>query len=399
MNNNILSQRVQSVEPSVTLSIASVAAELKAAGEDVISLSVGEPDFHTPSHIKQAGIDAINNNQTKYTAVDGIPTLKQAIINKFKNDNDLDYTPSQILVSSGGKQSFYNLCQATINPADEVIIPAPYWVSYPPMVQLASGVPVIVQTNMADDFKITPQQLEEAITNKTKLFVINSPSNPTGFVYNKQELKNLSEVLLKYPKILIATDDMYEHIQWTGDKFVNILNAEPKLYDRVMILNGVSKAYAMTGWRIGYCAGDKNIIKAMKKVQSQSTSNPCTISQMASISALAGDQKCVNEMNKEFIKRADLMNSLLNQIDGVKCNKADGTFYAFANCSGLIQKLNLKNDVELSSWILKEAQVAIVPGTAFGCDNHLRFSFATDEATLTKAIDKIKQAIANKTRA
>jgi aspartate aminotransferase len=385
-----LSQRVLNVAPSATLAISEQANKLKQQGQDVISLSVGEPDFNTPIHIKQSGIKAITNNKTRYTAVDGIMELKEAIVKKFIKENNLSYTKEQILVSSGGKQSFYNLCQAVIEDKKEVIIPAPYWVSYPPMVTLAGGVPKIIPTTMQTNYKITAQQLEKAITKNTRLFVINSPSNPTGFIYNEQELMELSQVLLQHPDILIATDDMYEHIQWTKKKFINILNVEPKLYERTIVLNGVSKAYAMTGWRIGYCAGNKTIIKAMKKVQSQSTSNPCSISQYAATAALSGDQSSLKTNNKEFKKRAILINKLLNEITGIKSKMADGTFYALADVSDLIKILELKDDIELASVILDGAKVAVVPGSAFGIKNHLRFSFATDEPTIIKAMERIK---------
>ena len=315
----LLSERVQRVKPSPTLAISALAQQLKAEGRDVINLGVGEPDFHTPDHIKAAGIDAINNNKTGYTAVDGIPELKKAIINKFKNDNNLDYQMDQILVSCGGKQSFYNLCQALLNDGDEVIIPAPYWVSYPDMVQLAGGVPVIVEAGQDQYFKLTPDSLEAAITDKTRLFVINSPSNPTGVNYTHAELVELGKVLLKYPNIIVATDDMYEHILFDAKEFSNILNATPELYDRCVVLNGVSKAYAMTGWRIGYAAGPAELIKGMKKIQGQSTSNPTSISQYAAVVALSSSQECIKPMLTAFKQRHDYVVKALNEIDGVDC--------------------------------------------------------------------------------
>ncbi|MCK5665038.1 MAG: pyridoxal phosphate-dependent aminotransferase, partial [Thiotrichaceae bacterium] len=300
-----LADRLSAVKPSPTLAITARAAEMRAAGKDIIGLGAGEPDFDTPDHIKTAAIEAINNGFTKYTAVDGTPSLKQAVIDKFNKDNGFKYTAKSILVSSGGKQSFYNLAQALLNEGDEVIIPAPYWVSYPDIVLLANATPVIISATQAQNFKITPEQLRAAITDKTRLFVINSPSNPTGSAYSLNELKALAEVLLDYPDIIVATDDMYEHILWQKDSFVNILNACPKLYDRTMVLNGVSKAYSMTGWRIGYAAGPEEIIAGMRKVQSQSTSNPTSISQVAAEEALKGDQSCIDTMLVEFKKRHD----------------------------------------------------------------------------------------------
>ena len=324
-----LSKRVQLIQPSPTLAVAAKAKELKAQGRDIVGLGTGEPDFDTPDHIKQAAIQAINEGATKYTAVDGTPELKEAVINKFKRDNGLTYEPNQILVSSGGKQSFYNLCQALLNPGDEVIIPAPYWVSYPDMALLAEAQPVIIETDIEQHLKITPEQLKNAITEHTRLFVINSPSNPTGVAYTKDELKALGEVLKEYPKVVIATDDMYEHILWEEGSFTNILNACPELYDRTIVLNGVSKAYSMTGWRIGYAGGPANLIAAMKKIQSQSTSNPAAPSQAAATEALNGDQSCIKPMLDAFKKRHDYLLAELNSIDGITCLPSDGTFYAF----------------------------------------------------------------------
>src|SRR5512135_1825728 len=323
-----LSTRVQAIKPSPTLAVAARAAKLKAEGRDIIGLGAGEPDFDTPQHIKDAAIGAINKGFTKYTAVGGIPSLKQAIAAKFKRDNGLDYTAKQILVSCGGKQSFFNLALAVINPGDEVIITAPYWVSYPDIVLIAQGKPVIVQADIAQGFKLTSAQLEAAITPKTRMVVINSPSNPSGAVYTLDDLKALGEVLRKYPNIIIATDDMYEHIALTDDKFCNILNACPDLYPRTMVLNGVSKAYAMTGWRIGYAAGPENIITAMENVQSQSTSNPTSISQAAAEAALTGDQRCLAPMIKAFRERHEFVVDAFNKIPGLKCIKAGGAFYA-----------------------------------------------------------------------
>lgn len=385
-----LSDRVQRVKPSPTLAMGALAQKMKAEGKDVINLGVGEPDFATPEHIKAAGIAAINENKTGYTAVDGIPELKTAIINKFKHDNQLEYEADQILVSCGGKQSFSNLCQALINDGDEVIIPAPYWVSYPDMVLLAGGIPVIVKADQKHHFKLTPELLESSITDKTRLFVINSPSNPTGVNYSFDELAALGKVLLKYPDIIVATDDMYEHILFNNASFSNILNATPELYDRCIVLNGVSKAYAMTGWRIGYAAGPAELIKGMKKVQSQSTSNPTSISQYASVAALNSSQDCIVPMLVEFKKRHDYVVSSLNAIDGIDCLESDGTFYSFPDVSGLIERLDgVSNSAELSERLLSEKGVALVPGSAFGLEGHIRLSFATSMQNLEKAIERI----------
>jgi len=388
-----LSNRVNAVKPSPTLAIAAKAGQMKAEGKDIISLSVGEPDFDTPEHIKAAAIKAIHAGFTKYTAVDGTPSLRKAVMAKFKRDNGLEYQMNQILVSSGGKQSFFNLTQAMINPGDEVIIPAPYWVSYPDMVLLADGVPVIVEAGQAQNFKITPAQLRAAITDKTRLFVINSPSNPTGVTYSLEELTGLAEVLRDYPQVLIATDDMYEHIVWHKGGFVNILNAAPDLYDRTMVLNGVSKAYSMTGWRIGYAAGPKELIAEMSKVQSQSTSNPCSISQVAAEEALNGEQSCIDGMMVAFKERHDAVVALLNEIDGVECLPTDGTFYVFPNVEKLIARLGMKNDLEFAEFLLVKAGVALVPGSAFGAEGHIRISIATSMENLTQAIARIKAAV------
>ncbi len=389
-----LSNRVNAVKPSPTLAITARAAEMRAAGKDIIGLGAGEPDFDTPEPIKAAAIKAINDGFTKYTQVDGIPELKQVIINKFKDDNGFDYQLNQILVSCGGKQSFFNLAQALINPGDEVIIPAPYWVSYPDMVLLADGVPVIVETTQVQQFKITADQLSAAITDKTRLFVINSPSNPTGVAYSSAELKALGDVLKNYPNIIIATDDMYEHILWEKGSFVNILNACPELYDRMMVLNGISKAYSMTGWRIGYAAGPVDLIGAMRKIQSQSTSNPTSISQKAAVEAISGDQSCIDTMLVEFKKRHDFVVDELNRIDGIECIKSDGTFYVFPNVEKLLDKLDgINNDLDFAEYLIEKAGVALVPGSAFGCPGHIRISIATSMDNLKNALTRIKQAI------
>ncbi|WP_319558005.1 pyridoxal phosphate-dependent aminotransferase [Thiomicrorhabdus sp.] len=386
-----LSDRVNRVKPSLTLVITAKAAELKRAGKDIISLGAGEPDFDTPEHIKNAGINAIRNGQTRYTAVDGIPELKEAIIAKFKRDNSLEYGMNQILVSSGGKQSFYNLCQAVLNDGDEVIIPAPYWVSYPDMALLAGGEPVIIEAGIEQGFKITPQQLEDAITPKTKMLVLNSPSNPTGAVYSAEELEALGEVLRKYPQVLIASDDMYEHIMLSDMKFTNILEVCPDLYERTIVLNGVSKAYSMTGWRIGYAGGPVEIIAGMRKVQSQSTSNPCSISQVAATEALNGSQECIQIMLAEFKKRHEYVVERINKIPGFKCLHADGAFYAFMNIEEAIKIKGYATDTEFAGALLEEKLVAAVPGSGFGSDNHLRFSFATSMEALTAALDRVEE--------
>ena len=388
-----LSKRVQSIKPSPTLAVTNRAAELRAAGQDIIGLGAGEPDFDTPQHIKDAAIDAINNGFTKYTAVDGTPALKNAIINKFKNDNNLDYQANQILVSCGGKQSFFNLSLALLNPGDEVVIPAPYWVSYPDMVKMAEGVPVVIETNATERFKINAAQLDAAITSKTKLVVLNSPSNPSGMAYTKAELAELGAVLHKYPDVLVATDDMYEHILWTTEEFNNILTVNPDLYDRTIVLNGVSKAYSMTGWRIGYASGPQPLIAAMKKIQSQSTSNPTSIAQVAAQAALEGDQECVKDMVKVFKQRHNYMVNALNEIDGIECLAGDGTFYVFPDFSGMQTKLGCETDTDLAEKLL-EAGVALVPGSAFGTPGHMRISFATSDENLQKSIERLKGASA-----
>ncbi|HEX5057226.1 MAG TPA: pyridoxal phosphate-dependent aminotransferase [Gammaproteobacteria bacterium] len=384
-----LSQRVQKIKPSPTLAVSALVAKLKAQGRDIVGLGAGEPDFDTPEHIKAAAVEALKKGFTKYTAVDGTPGLKKAVIAKFKRDNGLDYTPDQILVSVGGKQSFFNLAQAYLNAGDEVIIPAPFWVSYPDMVLLADGVPVIVTGDQSQRFKITAKQLEKAITKKTRLIVINSPSNPTGTAYTRAELQSLGEVLRKHPNILIATDDMYEHIMWADEAFSNILMVCPDLYERTIVLNGVSKAYSMTGWRIGYAGGPATLINAMKDIQSQSTSNPTSIAQVAAETALNGDQGFIKQMNSVFKRRHDMLLEGLNKIKGVECIPGDGTFYLFPSMSKLIKNLGLKNDLELTSHLIDKAGVALVPGSAFGLEGHVRLSFATGDEVLKEALKRI----------
>jgi aspartate aminotransferase len=394
VNEITLSQRVQRVKPSPTLAVSARAAELRAAGADIIGLGVGEPDFETPDHIKQAAIKAIKQGATRYTAVDGTAELKSAIINKFQRDNGLSYQPDQILVSCGGKQSFYNLAQALLNPGDEVIIPAPYWVSYPDMVKLADGEPVIVKAGLEQTFKITPEQLDAAITHRTRLFVINSPSNPTGVSYSHEELKGLADVLVSHPHVLIATDDMYEHINWSKEPFANIVNVCEELFPRTIVLNGVSKAYAMTGWRIGYAGGPRTLIQAMKKVQSQSTSNPAAVSQAAAQQALDGDQSCIQPMLTAFKERHAFVVQALNRMPGVRCTESDGTFYSFPDFSAAIASLEgVNDDVELADFFLQKAGVALVPGSAFGAPGYLRLSFATSMEVLETAIRRLKRAL------
>lgn len=386
-----LSRRVNAIKPSPTLAVSQKAAELKAQGKDVIGLGVGEPDFDTPEFIREAAKQAIDDGHTRYTAVDGIPQLKQAVCDKFKRDNQLDYSPDQILVSAGGKHSIFNLLTAWLNEGDEVIIPAPYWVSYPDMALLVGAKPVVVQATIEQEYKITPGQLRAAISEKTRLLFLNSPSNPTGMAYSKTELAGLAEVLRDFPDILIATDDMYEHILWTQAPFANIVMAAPDLKDRTVILSGVSKAYAMTGWRIGYAAGPQPIIAAMKKVQSQSTSNPAAVSQHAALAALEGDQSCIDVMMEEFKKRHDYLVEALHAIPGIQCLPGQGTFYTFPNVSGLMRKAGVATDVELCERLLEEANVALVPGSAFGTEGYFRLSFATSMDVLQEAVRRIRE--------
>jgi aspartate aminotransferase len=389
---NDLSKRVRAIKPSPTLAVSNLASQLRAEGRDVIGLGAGEPDFDTPDHIREAAIEAIRAGDTHYTAVDGTAPLKQAIIAKFERDNGLSYKPDQVLVSCGGKQSFFNLCQALLDAGDEVVIPAPYWVSYPDIVILADATPVIVDAGIDSGFKITPDQLEAAITPKTRMLVLNSPSNPTGAGYTMAELAALGEVLLRHPEVLVVTDDMYEHIVWGGYEFCNIVNACPDLYPRTMVLNGVSKAYAMTGWRIGYAAGDADIVKAMKKIQGQSTSNPTSVSQAASVAALNGDHAPVRAMVKEFKRRHDFLVAALNEIPHIQCRESEGTFYSFPRIQDFIDaRDDLKNDIDVANLLLEQVGVALVPGSAFGADGYMRISFATGMENLEKAVDRIGQ--------
>ena len=385
-----LSRRVQRVKPSPTLAVTARAARLKAEGKDVIGLGAGEPDFDTPAHIAQAGIDAIKSGFTRYTNVEGINELKDAISAKFERDNALKYERSQILVSSGAKQTIYNLCMAVLDPGDEAIIPAPYWVSYPDMVMLADGLPVMPYAGPGQGYKITPRQLAAAITSQTRLVLLNSPCNPTGAAYTRAELRALGEVLIEHPRIVIGTDDMYEKIYWAQESFCSLLTAVPELYNRTVTINGVSKAYAMTGWRIGYCGGPKEIITAMGTIQGQSTSNACSISQKAATAALAGDQACVAKMNEAFKARHDFVVQGLNSLPGVSCLPGAGTFYAFADVSKAMISLGCREDGEFAEKLLNEGGVAVVPGAGFGAPGHIRISFACSMQTLEKAIERIR---------
>ena len=387
-----LANRVQHVKPSSTIAVAAKARALRAAGRDIISLSIGEPDFDTPDHIKQAAIEAIHAGFTKYTPVDGIPDLKNAIITKFKRENNLDYELNQIIVSVGAKQGIFNLCQALLNAGDEVIIPAPYWVSYPDIVRLADATPVILNATTDMRHKITPNQLEQAITPKTRLLFLNSPSNPSGVAYTHDELQALSEVLLKHPHVFILTDDIYEHILWSGP-FVNILNACPRLYDRTVVLNGVSKAYAMTGWRIGYAGGPAPLIATMKMIQSQSTSGPCSISQKAAVAALNGDQSVVTTMVNAFHERHDYVFNRLSALPEVQVTPADGTFYLFPNVQTSMSRLGFSDDITFAEALLDKTGLALVPGSAFGAPGCIRLSYATDLETLRDAMDRLQQFI------
>jgi aspartate aminotransferase len=388
-----ISRRVQRVKPSPTLAVTARAARLKAQGKDVIGLGAGEPDFDTPAHIAEAGVEAIHAGFTRYTNVEGIDELKDAIIAKFERDNGLTYERAQILVSSGAKQTLYNLCMAVLDPGDEVVIPAPYWVSYPDMVLLADGLPVMPIAGMAQGYKITPRQLTAAITPKTRMLLLNSPCNPTGAAYTRSELRALGEVLIEHPRILVGTDDMYEKIYWEPEPFCSLVTAVPELYQRTVTINGVSKAYAMTGWRIGYCGGPKDIITAMSTIQGQSTSNACSISQKAAVAALNGDQACVAKMNQAFKERRDFVVRALNAMPGVSCLPGAGTFYAFADVSRAMAQLGCRDDVEFTELLLNEAGVAVVPGSGFGAPGHMRLSFASSLPTLEKALERISRTL------
>ncbi len=391
-----LSDRINTIQPSATLAMTSKAKMLKESGLDIISLSAGEPDFDTPEHIKAAAINAIQQGQTKYTHGDGTLALRKAVATKFLRENQLSYTADQILVSCGAKHSLFNLFQAVLNKGDEVVIPAPYWVSYPDMAKLCEATPIEVPATLETHLKITPDQLAKAMSNKTKLVVFNAPNNPSGMIYSHAEWKALADVLLNYPHALIVTDDIYEHISWTTEPFSNILNVCPALYDRTIVVNGVSKAYSMTGWRIGYAAGPKMIISAMSKMQSQSTSNACSISQAAALEALNGDQSCIEPMRQAFKSRHDYVVNRLNLIPGFTCLSAQGAFYAFPHIESAMKAIGIKDDVAFAEYILEKALVAGVPGSAFGMPGYIRFSYATDMKSLETALDRIEQLFKGK---
>ncbi len=394
--SSIVSQRLARIKPSPTIAVTTKAAELKAAGRDVIGLGAGEPDFDTPDHIKAAAIEAIKAGKTKYTPVDGTPELKKAICAKFKRENGLEYAPDQISVGTGGKQVLYNAFMASLNAGDEVIIPAPYWVSYPDMVIMADGTPVFVPCSAENKFKMRPQDLEKAITPKTKWLIFNSPSNPTGSAYTKDEIKALTDVLLKHPQVWIMTDDMYEHLVYDGFQYFSVAQVEPKLYERTLTTNGVSKAFAMTGWRIGYAAGPKALIKAMGAVQSHSTSNPCSISQAAALAALNGDLGFLKERNDVFKARRDMVVEMLNAAEGITCHKPEGAFYVYPSCAGCIGKVTpqgklITSDDDFATYLLEEEGVAVVQGSAFGLSPHFRISYATSTEALKEACTRIQR--------
>ena len=392
-SNPVLTERVQRVQPSATLTISAKAMALKAQGIDIISLSAGEPDFDTPDHIKDAAIQAIHRGETKYTPVDGTPELKEAIIEKFSRDNNLLYQQENILVSSGAKQTCFNLFQAVLEHGKEAVIISPYWVSYPDMVLLANGSPVILKTSFENNFQFKAEDLDAVLTKNTRLIMLNSPSNPTGITYTKDQYQIIGEVLENYSDILIATDDMYEHIYWGNDKFCSFAEACPNMIDRTITINGVSKAYAMTGWRIGYCGGPEKIITAMKKIQGQSTSNASSVSQAAAAVALNGSHQPVHSMAKEYERRHTFIFNALNSIKGFKTVAATGAFYTFPEVTGVIKDLNLSDDIELSDYLIEKANVAVVPGSAFGAKGHIRLSFATSMKLLKEAVNRIEDVL------
>ena len=388
------SSRLDLIKPSATIMVTMKAMELKAQGKDIVSLGAGEPDFDTPEHIRAAAIAAIHGGQTRYTAVDGTPELKQAIIEKFQRDNSLDFAPDQVIASNGAKQSLYNLMVATLNRGDEVIVPAPYWVSYPDMAKLADAQPVILATTAANDFKITAKQLQASLTENTRMVILNSPSNPTGKVYTEEEYREIGEVILDHPRVLVACDDIYEFIYWGQGPYRTFLNSCPELAERTLVINGVSKGYAMTGWRIGFIAGPADLVKAMRKVQSQSTSCPGSISQAAAVAALTGPQTCVEDMRHAFRERYEYMHGALNELPGVQCETCDGAFYAFPSFKNFIEmREDVRDDVELAAWFLEEDGVATVPGSAFGAPGHLRLSYAAGMDYLEDAVSRMKTAM------
>jgi aspartate aminotransferase len=382
------------VKPSPTGAVLALATELRAQGRDIISLGAGEPDFDTPQHIREAAVAAIAAGKTRYTPIDGTAELKAAIRAKFARENGLDYDRSQIIVTAGGKQALFNLCMALLGPGDEAIIAAPYWVSYPDMVLLAEAEPVIIQTGIDEHFKVTPAQLEAALSGRTRLLMLNSPSNPTGASYSRSELQNLGAVLEDYPEVVVVADDIYEHIYWANEPFVSFAKACPALYGRTVTTNGVSKAYAMTGWRIGYAAGPEELISAMRTVQSQSTSNPCSVSQAAAQAALEGDQGPVAEMCAAYRRRHDYILAALNQLPGFECRPGEGAFYAFPRVQDALNRLGLADDTALTELLINEADVACVPGTAFGAPGYLRISFACALETLEEAVNRLNRVLA-----
>lgn len=388
-----VSERMTRVMPSATSAVLNLAAKLRDEGKDIISLGAGEPDFDTPIHIKEAAIKAVHDGYTKYTAIDGSADLKDAIQGKFNQDNNVNYSHEEILVSSGAKQTLFNLCMGLLSKGDEAIIPSPYWVSYPDMVRVADAKPVIIETQIENNFKITPHQLQMSINKNTRLLFLNSPSNPTGSCYTQKELIGLAEILIKYPNIIIAADDIYEKIYWGKSEFYSLVTAAPDLKKQIITINGVSKCYAMTGWRIGYAGGPKPIINAMKTIQSQSTSNPCSISQIAAIAALSGDQSCVKYMNVAYKERNNFLSDNLNNISGFECRKGEGAFYAFPKVSDAISNSGLKNDIELVDLILNKAGVVMVPGTPFGAPGYVRLSFACSMEELKDAIQRLKEVL------
>ena len=395
--NTLIAERMSLIKPSPTMAVTKMAAEMKAAGQDIIGLGAGEPDFDTPDHIKNAAIEAIKNGETKYTAVDGTPALKKAIAKKFYKDNSIKYNIDEIIVSVGGKQVLYNALMSSINPGDEVIIPSPFWVSYPDMVSLAGGVPIIVEGKEKNNFKIQPEDIRDKISTKTKWIIINSPSNPTGSSYSAEELRDIGNLLLEYENIFVMSDDIYEKIIYDDFKFFSLAEVVPELKDRILTVNGVSKAYAMTGWRIGYAGGPKHLITAMSKLQSQSTSNPSSISQAAALAALEGPEEFLLERNERFKTRRDMVVKMLNECNGLSCIKPSGAFYVYPSCSGIIGKSSkegklIENSIDFSAYLLESVGVAVVPGSAFGADPFFRISYATSDSILEEACNRIKKA-------
>ena len=395
--NTLIAERMSLIKPSPTMAVTKMAAEMKAAGQDIIGLGAGEPDFDTPDHIKNAAIEAIKNGETKYTAVDGTPALKKAIAKKFYKDNSIKYNIDEIIVSVGGKQVLYNALMSSINPGDEVIIPSPFWVSYPDMVSLAGGVPIIVEGKEKNNFKIQPDDIRDKISTKTKWIIINSPSNPTGSSYSAEELKDIGNLLLEHENIFVMSDDIYEKIIYDDFKFFSLAEVVPELKDRILTVNGVSKAYAMTGWRIGYAGGPKHLITAMSKLQSQSTSNPSSISQAAALAALEGPEEFLLERNEKFKTRRNMVVKMLNECNGLSCIKPSGAFYVYPSCSGIIGKSSkegklIENSIDFSAYLLESVGVAVVPGSAFGADPFFRISYATSDSILEEACNRIKKA-------